>query len=418
MRRVLMIAYHFPPFAGSSGVQRTLRFVQQLPAHGWQPVVLTVRPQAFEQTSDDLMASVPSGVPVYRAFALDTQRHLSFHGRYPGALARPDRWVSWVFGAIPHILTILRKERPAAIWSTYPIATAHIIGAMAQQWSRLPWVADFRDPMAQDDYPADPATWRSFARVESRAVQRAQASVFATRGAAEMYRARYPAAAGRIVTIENGYDEESFAGLAPAAGASLGGRLTLLHSGVVYTVERDPSVLFAVLAQLKRSGVVSKQSLCVRFRASGNDALLRGLAADHGIEDLIELAPPIPYRAALEEMNQVDGLLVLQASNCNEQIPAKVYEYLRTYRPLIGLADPEGDTGELLHRTGIPYIAALHDASGIDQAVRRYLADAAAGRAVVPERAAVEVHSRAARTQQLAGLLDRLAGLMNDSNRR
>lgn len=410
MRRVLMIAYHFPPFAGSSGVQRTLRFVQQLPAYGWQPVVLTVRPQAFEQTSEDLMASVPSDVPVYRAFALDAQRHLSFRGRYPGALARPDRWVSWVFGAIPQILTILRKERPSVVWSTYPIATAHIVGSMAHRWSRLPWVADFRDPMAQDDYPTDPATWRSFARIEAHAVERAATSVFATRGAADMYRARYPAAAGRIVTIENGYDEESFAGLTPGTGSSRGGRITLLHSGVVYSVERDPSVFFAVLAQLKRSGVVSTENLCVRFRASGNDALIRRLATDQGIDDLIELAPSIPYRAALAEMGEVDGLLVLQASNCNSQIPAKAYEYLRTYRPLVGLADPAGDTGDLLRRSGVPYIAALHDPVGIEQVLRRYLSDAATGRAAVPLREVVETHSRAARAKQLAEILERLAG--------
>ena len=40
MKKVLMIAYHFPPLAGSSGIQRTLRFAQQLPERGWQPIVL------------------------------------------------------------------------------------------------------------------------------------------------------------------------------------------------------------------------------------------------------------------------------------------------------------------------------------------------------------------------------------------
>lgn len=33
MKRILMIAYHFPPLAGSSGIQRTLRFVQHLLAY-------------------------------------------------------------------------------------------------------------------------------------------------------------------------------------------------------------------------------------------------------------------------------------------------------------------------------------------------------------------------------------------------
>ena len=41
-RRVLMIAYHYPPCAISSGQQRTLSFSRHLPESGWEPIVLTV----------------------------------------------------------------------------------------------------------------------------------------------------------------------------------------------------------------------------------------------------------------------------------------------------------------------------------------------------------------------------------------
>jgi hypothetical protein len=98
--RILLIAYHFPPLAGSSGIQRTLRFAQHLPAFGWQPLVLTAAPRAYERTSTDLNADIPAGTLVRRAFALDTARHLAFGGRYVGAMARPDRWVSWRFDAV------------------------------------------------------------------------------------------------------------------------------------------------------------------------------------------------------------------------------------------------------------------------------------------------------------------------------
>src|SRR5262245_14173538 len=100
MKRVLMIAYHFPPLAGSSGIQRTLRFVQHLPSFGWDPCVLTAAPLAYERTSNDLLSDVPPNVPLKRAFALDTARHLSIGGRYPGFLALPDRWMTWRFDAV------------------------------------------------------------------------------------------------------------------------------------------------------------------------------------------------------------------------------------------------------------------------------------------------------------------------------
>ena len=118
LRRVLMIAFHFPPFAVSSGVQRTLRFVQHLPQHGWQPLVLSAAERAFTDTSRDLLPQIPVDTVVHRAFALDTARHLSVAGRYPGFLARPDRWRTWALGAVPAGLRMIRKFRPDVIRST------------------------------------------------------------------------------------------------------------------------------------------------------------------------------------------------------------------------------------------------------------------------------------------------------------
>lgn len=405
MRRVLMIAFHFPPLAGSSGVQRTLRFVQHLPAAGWQPVLLTASARAYERTSDDLLRELPSDLIVHRAFALNTARHLALRGRYPAFLACPDRWVTWALAAIPAGVRLVGRYRPAAIWSTYPIATAHIIGHWVARLTGLPWIADFRDPMAQDGYPPEPAKRRAFARIERTAVAHAAASVFVTRGAAALYRRRYPAAAERIAVIENGFDESSFADLATDAGPLVPGRRTLVHSGIVYPSERDPTHLFAALGALKRSGRAG--DLLVRFRAPEHDELLRELARRNDVEDMIDVAPALPYREALEEMRRADGLLVLQASNCNEQIPAKVYEYLRAQRPILALTDPEGDTADLLRRCGVPHIVPLDDERAIEAIVPRFLADSESAR---PDPSAVAACSRERRTRELAALLDVVAG--------
>jgi hypothetical protein len=91
MKRVLMIAYHFPPLAGSSGIQRSLRFVQQLPQFGWQPLVLTAHERAYEHVSDDLLEQIPSGTVVRRAFALDAARHLGWRGRTAGSVGASTR---------------------------------------------------------------------------------------------------------------------------------------------------------------------------------------------------------------------------------------------------------------------------------------------------------------------------------------
>ena len=409
-----MVAFHFPPLAGSSGIQRTLRFVRHLPAFGWQPIVLTAHPRAYESVSDDLSREIPAGVIVERAFALDTARHLSIFGHYPGFLACPDRWISWRVRAVAAGLRLIRDWQPDLIWSTYPIATAHVIGDALRQRSGLPWIADFRDPMAQEGYPEIPRVWRSFKNIEQAALRNARFSVFTTPGAARIYRERYPESSGRVGVIENGFDEESFAGLPASEDPRRPlnpNMITLLHSGIVYPKERDPTQLFAAMRHMADIGALDAGKVKVRFRASAHDQLIRTLTAQSGLEDFVELLPPISYGAALEEMTRADGLLVLQAANCNEQIPAKLYEYLRSGRPIVALTDPSGDTAGLMRDAGLDAIARLDSPGEIAHCLSRFLDNVSTNGAKLPDKAYVARLSRREQARSLASLFDKACAL-------
>lgn len=405
MKKVLMVAFHFPPQRGSSGILRTLSFTRYLPQHGWQPLVLTAHARAYEETSAELLEQLPATLTVRRAFALNTRRHLALRGRYPGWLALPDRWWTWWLGAVPAGLVLIRAQCPRVIWSTYPIASAHLIGLTLHKLSGLPWIADLRDPMFDDSHPAPGPVRRCHQWIEAAVVAHSTRVVCTTPGAVALYRARYPRApAERFCLIENGYDEEDFAGL-PAPAAGVQEPLRLLHSGLIYPSERDPRALFAALAQLRGQ----LPPLRLMLRATGHDAHLAALIAEANVGDMVELGPALPYRAALEEMRQADGLLILQAANCNAQIPAKLYEYLRSGRPVLGLTDPGGDTAGALRDAGIAHIAALDDSAAIAATLADFVRRIAAGSLGGVDAQTASRHSRRARTGLLAALLDEIS---------
>ena len=414
MKKILMIAYHFPPLAGSSGIQRTLRFVQHLPLLGWQPLVLSAHPLAYEKTGEDLLQDVPAGTVVRRALALDTARHLQLGGRYFEWMARPDRWISWKFAAIRTGLQLIEAYKPDVIWSTYPIATAHVIASRLHRKTGIPWVADFRDPMAHDGFPSDPRTWQSYLAIEADAIAQAHTSIFTTPGAARMYQQRYPGAASRMVVLENGYDEESFltaeSTRSPVAKTPTDKvqPLVLLHSGIIYPLERDPTQLFVALGRLKHAGLLVAGELCIRFRAAVHEDLLKALAKTCDVQDMIELLPAITYLDALAEMMAVDALLVMQASNCNAQIPAKIYEYLRAGKPILGLTDPEGDTAVVLQQAGIHSVAHLDSADEITTELLAFMAALKEARAELPNPVAVHSASRKGRAESFVQLLNQV----------
>ncbi|HEX9172933.1 MAG TPA: glycosyltransferase [Telluria sp.] len=416
-KRVLMVAFHFPPQRGSSGVQRTLKFSRYLGSSGWQPLVLSAHPRAYTAKGDDQLRDVAPDLVVRRAFALDTSRHLAFKGRYFGALALPDRWVTWLLGAVPAGLRMIRTYRPQVIWSTYPIATAHLIGLTLHRLTGLPWVADLRDPMIDDAYPSGRLTRAIFRWIETQTVRHAVRVVCTTPGAITAYRTTYPELPPeRFALIENGYDEENFRDaetLAVPRRRVAGEPLLLLHSGIIYPSERDPTHLFEALAALLKAGRISPATLNVRLRAAVHDAYLEAMIARYAIGSIVTVAPHLPYREALTEMLSADALLVLQAANCNAQIPAKIYEYLRARRPILALTDATGDTATTLRCAGIDTIGPLDVPEAIAQTLMRFLDQVGAGTAPLPTPKVIEMNSRRARTVQLAALLDQVAARPN-----
>ena len=417
MRRVLLIAYHFPPIRGSSGIQRTLRFAQHLPKYGWSPIVLTIDPRAYPEAGEAQGNEIPDQIEVHRAFGLDTARHLRVGGRYPGRLAIPDRWMSWALWAVPKAMALIRSRRIDALWSTFPVATAHSIGLRVARRSGLPWIAEFRDPMWQGRYPFDPAVNKAFRQLEADVCGLADKIVLTTPSAVRQYKERFPELADeRIQLLENGFDEETFAraedGWQPSAVAGSvvrQGPVTLLHSGVIYPRERDPRPLFRAIAGLKRDGILTSADLKVVLRASGHDDEFGATLRELDIQDIVRLEPPVDYLVALREMLTADALLLMQAANCNAQIPAKLYEYLRAGRPILALTDPEGDTGRTLAAAGAHSILRLDSESEISQALPEFVRAVRSGSIDVPAAGVVENYSRKNQTGVLAKWLDEVS---------
>ncbi|MFU8858771.1 MAG: hypothetical protein ACNA8S_17435, partial [Deferrisomatales bacterium] len=62
-----MVAFHFPPIQGSSGVHRTLAFAKYLKEFGWGATVLTAHPRAYLSVREENLRMIPDHVRVVRA---------------------------------------------------------------------------------------------------------------------------------------------------------------------------------------------------------------------------------------------------------------------------------------------------------------------------------------------------------------
>ena len=370
-----------------------------------------MNPRAYERLDERQLGEVLPEVRVIRAFALDTQRHLAWRGRYLRCLTLPDRWASWCLGAIPVALREIRRHRISVIFTTFPIATAVLIGWVLHRLTGKPWVVDFRDSMTEEGYPRDRLTWRVWRWIERQAIEHASLFIFTAPAARQMYLNRYPRLEPqRCLVIPNGYDEPDFQHLMRSQPTAVpeSRPLRLVHSGLVYPEERDPRAFFSALSQLKSAGSISAATLQIDLRAPGSESYHSQLLKDFDIEDLVRLLPPLPYSQSLQDDAAADGLLLLQAAWCNHQIPAKAYEYLRVGRPILALTPQEGDTAGLLQEVGGGTIIDLSNVEAIVQRLPGSLECVRQGQHPLPDPEKVQRYDRRKQAQQLAASLEGL----------
>ena len=177
---------------------------------------------------------------------------------------------------------------------------------------------------------------------------------------------------------------------------------------------RDPRPFFRAIAKLKSEGRVSAKTLTIDLRASGYEPLYAAMLREIGVDDIVHLLPPLPYREALRDAAQADALLLFQAANCDHQIPAKTFEYLRLRRPILALTSETGDTAALLHSTGGATILDLANEEAIYSGLPGFLDTIACGSHPMPDDGTVQQYSR---RSQAAAVAQCLSQVLNEKAR-
>lgn len=370
--RLLMIVNFFPP-AGGGGVYRPLSFVKYLSRLGWDLTVVTPRPGEFWISDPELADQVPSAVRVVRTASLSGLRLLAAaRGGGGGAGARrssagfgalrrlgelallPDTYAGWIPFAFAAADRLAGSERFDAIYSTSPPDSSHLAARAVARRRRIPWVADFRDPVINLRL-RDPATPLHRALLErmERSVERADLVLVTTEEQEEAVLRRNPRA--RVARIPNGYDEEDFAGEAAPPPADA---FTVTHCGML-TLGRSVRPFLEGLAIFARSSPERAAATRVSFvgaRESANEEWARRL----GLAQAVRFEDNLPHRAVVRRERESHVLLLVKHDDPRYSglVPGKLYEYIGARRPILAVV-PEGEAARIVRRLNRGEVAGI-----------------------------------------------------------
>jgi glycosyltransferase involved in cell wall biosynthesis len=402
-----MVVNGFPPSI-EMGAQTCWQIARNLPGHGWTPIVLTVGERHIEYP-DPAQAGfepgltvvrtgvLPHPVSILRRFRVGRKASRETMGpavpptvsaRRPGWLRRtllaslniPDTVTGWILPAVAAGRRLARESDVACLFSSGPAWSSHLAGLALARLTGLPWVAHFRDPWSQGSPIPGEARWvdRINAFLERAVVSRATTVVCVTDRHTNLLRRHYAGCPPeKFVTIPNGYDGTEWEPVEQAArvgrATADGQRFVITYAGALY-VGRSP---LPVLEALRRLGQVGDLSLDrvrldlvlydgVRQLPDGRDVV--DVAREMGLGDSVQVRGPLPRSETLKRLTD-SNLLLLLGHNFTVQVPGKLYEYLRSGRPILALV-PEGAQTDLLRATGGAWIVDPDDVNSVVEAIR------------------------------------------------
>lgn len=377
MRRVLVIAYYFPPL-GLSGVQRTTKFVKYLPEYGWQPTVLTVEDRGYFAKDEALLGEL-EGLPVdivrtashdllhlFRkrdVVAMPSGRKYNLFLRASQAIFIPDNKIAWKKHAMAAARPLLRSAPFDMLYATAPPYTDFLIGAALKKEFRIPLVLDYRDPWLSNPhhYYATPLHRLAHHRLERRALRYADHVVTINRSIKETIVRENPSVSHHDVSIiSQGFDPADFEGLRRRPD----GKLRITYAGTFYDNRTPAHFLRALGAFLEvRPAARGRVEACFvgQFRAED-----KALVARLGLEDSVRALGYLPHRDTAAVMADSDVLWMIIGSGEGAEMMStgKLYDYIGARKPVLGCV-PAGSARAVLEQSRCAWITEPEDAGGI-----------------------------------------------------
>lgn len=366
MRRLLLVAYYFPP-QPKAGALRPSYLAKNLPAFGWEPTVLTVR---YPGDADCLcrVVSVPG-----KEFATGqsgesdgTPRKRSAFERRLRELARsivyfPDDAVGWLWRARAAGLRLAASEHFDAVLSTAPPPSAHFVARAIASRYRLPWLADYRDLWAG---PAGPYFDREFGPVrraisyacERWLLRRADALTAPTEGHARALAEYFSRPDAQM--IPNASDVSIW----QTIDAPPPQEFRFCYAGKLYPRLRTPDVVFAAVAKLRAEN--DPAGAAARFDFYGEDPQMVMESAERfGLLGVVKTHGEVPRRVALTaQRSSAVLLLLLNTAGDVDHIEivnpgSKLLEYAGARRPILAVGSPNNAMQATMRDTGLGMFA-------------------------------------------------------------
>jgi hypothetical protein len=366
MKKVLIITYYWPP-AGGPGVQRWLKFAKYLPEFGWEPIILTVdeNDASYPQEDSSLLGGV-RGIETHKTksfeilnlySSLKKDKQIPYGGfsneGNPSFLKKVSRFIrgnffipdprkGWNKYAYEKAVELINNNNIDVVVTTSPPHSTQLIGLkLKKNGLAKKWIADLRDPWTDIFYYDKfyPTKWarRIDRKLEEEVIKNCDELITVSESIKNIYAERYDVA-DKTHVLTNGFDDDDFDDLTRVEYSN-----EIVYTGTV----SDDYPLEQVIGMAKNTSVFN-----FKFIGKVPDNF-RVKIKEENLENRFKFVSTIPHHEVVKEMASAGILLLLipQIENNEGIVTGKVFEYLKSERPIYAIGPKNSDVESILNFT-------------------------------------------------------------------
>ncbi|MBC8403045.1 MAG: hypothetical protein H8E14_16280 [Candidatus Marinimicrobia bacterium] len=349
-----------------------MKFVKYLPQFGWEPIILTVRNGDYSAIDQSLRSDIPNGIKIFSTdyfspfvvykplvglkkdtrlpTALLTKNSVGFRNKLASWIRRnlfiPDARIGWLPQGVQTGNKLIKRFKPAVIFSTSPPPTVHLIGLILSKLHRLQWVADFRDPWTNIyHYAASPrlgvVNW-----IDAQLEKKVLAAADRVTVVGNNFFDCEPVI--KTVVIPNGYDLDD---VKRQSRRAVNLKFIIRYMGSFKSRQYVP-VFFTLLEELSQNADY-KRNISVEFIGQVDPDIIRKIKA-RKIPVEIKFHGYLDHNRAVELITNANMLLFIigRSAKANLIVTGKLFEYLMTGNPILAYGPRAGAANTILEKTG------------------------------------------------------------------
>ena len=362
-KKVLIITYYWPP-AGGPGVQRWLKLSNYLLENNVKPIIYTPSNPKYPSIDESLLNDVNSEIevikqPIFEPFGnlfskirkkgIPKKKDQSIFDKFliylRGNLFIPDSRIFWVNSSVNFLSKYILENNIESIITTGPPHSLHLIGLKLKSILNISWYADFRDPWTKINYHKELKlslrSKKKHLELESKVLNSCDRIIVTSNKLLNEYNkiAKTP-----ISLITNGFDYQKLQ-------LELDEEFSITHIGRLLP-ERNPKILWNALKELCIINKNFKNNLKINFIGNVSENL-RNEMKTNDLENSVVYHNYIKYNDTIPYLIKSQILLLIESDD-NESsyaIPAKIFEYINSGRPIIAIGPKDSEIKQIIDET-------------------------------------------------------------------